>query len=564
MKKAVLFLSVAVLLLCAVFGCSGTAKEGSASERVSKPAAASTAEPTAEPAAEIKTGVHEREEGYPNPFKTHYIETETAIVHMEDAIFEETVLRESADTIAADMHTIGDVLGEATEKVTVYLAEHVNRPVLLNGHIICTVDDLCSGTYREALCGASCGLMIPWKQIGLAAYVFGGIDESGLVEYYADRTHALTASCAAMYLLDGFAGTKTAEAARKTAQSMTLFLLNSGSLSALQSVVSTAEILPAWQAKLGIETPIELPAGSEYAGTVTADDDAVYLCIVRRGNTVFRLEKDCFCDTPDDLYRFLCAYFTGEALVLDKIRSELPGYAALAEERLSSPLVIVLISESYGQSGGPMPDRLALHEGDLAPHELVHKLLWTDINSHDQEQMLRVWQSEAIAEHFSLEAITLAFPEPEREGFDAFIEEWFSEEWKTDPDYCKAFWNVYCAEKEQNALTANGIRDEYAWQSAIGVCGLLFENDPLKASERTVAEKYGYKPEEADGLELTYEEALIFMEYLFDRFGTETVVDAYMNEVPFAEAFGREYAELYADCIAYLNETYGSLLADPD
>ena len=92
----------------------------------------------------------------------------------------------------------------------------------------------------------------------------------------------------------------------------------------------------------------------------------------------------------------------------------------------------------------------------------------------------------------------------------------------------------------------------------------MFENDPLEASERTVAEMYGYKTEEADGLELTYEEALIFMEYLFDRFGTETVVDAYMNEVPFAEAFGREYAELYVDCIAYLNETYGSLLADPD
>ena len=108
------------------------------------------------------------------------------------------------------------------------------------------------------------------------------------------------------------------------------------------------------------------------------------------------------------------------------------------------------------------------------------------------------------------------------------------------------------------------MRDEYAWQRAIGVCGLLFENDPLEAPERTVAGMYGFKPEDADGFGLTYEEAMIVMEYLFDRFGTETVFDAYMNKVPFAEAFGSDYETLFNDCIACLREKYGEQLAEAD
>ena len=562
MKKAVSLLLLAALLFGAAFGCNA-AREGAA-EASLEPTAEPTAEPSAEPVYEIRTGKHEREEGYPNPFRTHYIETDVAVMHMEDAIYTESVLREAERTVAADMETIADTLGETPDKVMVYLVQRMDRPTLLNGHVVCTVDDLRSGAYREALCGACYGLSAPWKQIGLSAYVFGTIDESGLFEYYADEAHALTASCAAMFLLDGFADEATVQAARKTAQSMTLYLLNNGGLTALKSIASTAEILRGWQAALGIETPLSLPEGSEYVGSVTAKSDAVYRCIVRKDNFSFRLEKDSFTDTPDDLYRFLCAYFSGAEIVLDRIRTELPGYAAIAEERFSSPIAVVLMPERVGRSGTSSPERTDLHTGYVAPHELVHMLLWTDTSERMRDELPRLWQNEAIAEHFSLEAITRAFPEPEFDGFETFINDLFSEEWATDPDYCTALWNVYCAEKAENAIAENNMRDEYAWQTAIGVCGLLFENDPLEAPERTVAGMYGFKPEDADGFGLTYEEAMIVMEYLFDRFGTETVVDAYMNKVPFAEAFGIDYETLFNNCVAYLKEKYGELLPDAD
>ena len=189
-------------------------------------------------------------------------------------------------------------------------------------------------------------------------------------------------------------------------------------------------------------------------------------------------------------------------------------------------------------------------------------LLWTDVNERSREELPRLWQNEAIAEHFSLAAITAAFPEPDYDGFDALIGDLLSEEWETDPAYCTALWIVYRAKKAENAIAPDAIWDEYAWRSAIGVCGLLIENDPLEDPNRTVAAMYGYKPEDADGFALTYEEAMVFMEYLFGRFGTETVVNAYMDGVPFADAFGADYEDLFGDCIAHLRETCGALIAD--
>ena len=560
MKKAVSLLLLAALLFGAAFGCAAAREE--ATKASSEPTVNPTAEPTAEPVYEIREGRHAREEGYPNPFQTHCLETDCAVVHMEDTIYTESTLRDAERTVAADMDTIADALGEAPDKVTVYLVQRMDRPTLLNGHILCTVGDLENGAYREALCGACYGLSAPWKQIGLNAYVFGTIDENGLTEYYADGAHALTASCAAMYLADGFADEQTVQAARRTAQSMTRYLLQNGGLAALKNVRSTAEVLPAWQAHLGIETPIVLPEGSEHAGSVTAAGDTVYRCIVRKDNFTFRLEKGSFADTPDDLYRFLCAFFSGADRVLDRIRTELPGYAARIEERFFAPITIVLMPESVQRSGTSSPGRMDLHTGYLSLHELVHVLLWTDVNERTRAELPRLWENEALAEHFSLAAITCAFPEAEYDSFEAFIDDLLSEEWETDPDFCTALWNVYCAEKAKNAIADGDTWDEYAWQRAIGVCGLLFENDPLEAPERTVAVMYGYKPEDADGFALTYEEAMVFIEYLFDRFGTETVTDAYMDGVPFADAFGADYTELYGDCLAYLRETHGARIAN--
>ena len=67
-----------------------------------------------------------------------------------------------------------------------------------------------------------------------------------------------------------------------------------------------------------------------------------------------------------------------------------------------------------------------------------------------------------------------------------------------------------------------------------------------------------------DGNALSYEEAMVVLEYLFDTYGTDTIADCMMNNRTLSEMCGKDYPELYQDCIAYLWETYGHLIETSD
>ena len=54
------------------------------------------------------------------------------------------------------------------------------------------------------------------------------------------------------------------------------------------------------------------------------------------------------------------------------------------------------------------------------------------------------------------------------------------------------------------------------------------------------------------------------LDYLAETYGMETVIRGNLEGASLAEICGKDYPELYADCVAYLAETYGPLLAAPD
>ena len=564
MKKAVSFFLIAVLLLCVFFGCDGTGHSAASEQQTSTVGLTveSTAEPGRDPAAEIagaelKAGRHEREEGYVNPFKTHYIDTSFAVVHMEDGIFEESALRQAANLLAADIRTVADRLGETPDKVTIYLARRMERPAFLNGHIICTPEDLASGAYREALCGACCGLPIPWKQVGLAAYVFGAADESGLADYYADESHALTASCAAVYLVPDIAEEETVEAARKTAGSITGFLMENGGLSALQSAASTAEVLPAWQATLGITAPLALPEGCEKAGAMTVEYNRSYLCTIHMDNITVRVEEGSAADTADALYQFACRLWTGLEVEFDTIRREAPGFLAHAEERFSEPITIRFTRSAAGNwTSGYSID---LAHGNAVWHELMHVLL-----AYRYDNKETYWLAEGLAECFSFDAVSYALQYPEVTDDEFYTDDEVLDE--AEKLFLESEKNIYRFLRSQRDDRLNGLYDCGSLEYAVGICRLLLD-DPFE-QESTVGEVRGYgyggMPREEDGSGLTYPEAAVMFQYLAETYGMETVLRGNLENAPLVETYGKDYPELFTDCVAYLEETYGSLLAVSD
>ena len=553
----------AALLFCVLSGCTG-GKVPAAMEQTAEsgPALGSAAEPASGPAAEIagaelKAGRHEREEGYQTPFNTRYIDTSFAAVHMEDQIFAESALREAAALLAADLRTVADCLHETPDKVTVYLVQHLDRPIYLNEHVVCTPDDLRSGAYREALCGACYGLSIPWKQVGLSAFVFGTIDESGLAEYYADEAHRLTASCAAVYLESDVADAETVEAARKTAQSITAYLMETGGLSAMRNAASTAAILPAWQEKLGISTPLTLPEGNEKAGAMTLEKNSSFLCTIHMDNITIRAEQGSFCNTADALYEFACRFWVGTEVVFDVIQREAPGCLAQAEERFSEPITIRFVRSgtvnwTYGYKIDLVNDRAVWHE-------LMHILL-----AYQYDDMQDFWLVEGMADSFSYEAASLAMAFP-----DLTDDEFYPADGVQDEEsriFLDSEKNLYLFLRAQQDERLNGLYDYESIAFAYGICSLLL-GDPMQQMPSVGDVRgYGYEGEskETDGRSLNYPETAVLFRYLADTYGMETVIRGNQENIPIAEICGKDYPELYADCVAWLNESYGSLLAVSD
>lgn len=561
MKNGLILMLVCILLFSAAFGCKNAAQN---SEATAVPTVEPTAEPTPDPAvmiaeAEIAEGRHEREEGFSSPFKTRLIDMPLATVHMENgASYSDETLRSFTQTVVSDVLAIAAYTGEETGKVTVYVVERMlkNRPVLLRDCVFCTAADVESGAYREALCGACCGFAIPWKQVGLAACVFGTVDESGLAEYYADEAHSCTASCAAVYLLPDIADEETVNTAAKTAASLTAFLLENGGFDTLKTVVSTAEILPAWQEMRGIKTPLTLPEGNAQAAAMTADSDTKYRCVLHTGNLTINVSEGSFAQTPDELYTFVCKLYYGMEFVLGQIREEIPTYAELAETRFSEGFTVDLSIPGQNKPSFASSNAIWLVRESAVWHEIVHVLLkqYTDSNLW--------WVCEALAEHYSNAALSNANPLEDFANFDdAYPDtEAMPAKYLT---FWKTVWPVIRAEREANVSLREGLYDDRAYERARGIGELLLSGNPLVwGDDPSVAGARGRDAgdPQTDGNGLTYSESMVLLEYLFDEYGAETVVTGYMNGRPISETCGKDYAELYADCVAYLRETYGALL----
>ena len=560
MKKSVLWLLIIALFFGVLSGCVNPAQQGEADQTA---APTETADPQKEIAeAEIQTGKHEREDGYPNPFKTHFIDTPYAAVHLMDGeAYSDERLRALAGIVVSDVLQIDAVTGDPLNKVTVYAVWNLlqDRPILLGDHMICSAEQVENGSYREALCGVCCDLSIPWKQAGLSEIVFGSPDESGLKEFYADEAHALTASCAAVYFLPEIAGEETAEAARKTAVSMTAYLIGKGGLDALRAVVSTAEVLPDWTAHIGIETPITLPDGHERAGTMIAyrDKTPKRICVLEIGNITLRVNKGGPLETAEELYAFSCKLMYGFDFELAEIRKESSIFAETAD-RSASGVIVITLSDDPTQSGISTGSRqeITLVRPYVVWHELIHALLWTTGSNS------LAWMQEGLAEHFSRNAASLAVRSPESETFEDWLPD-YAEMNEDELAFYKTLWRVYLAVREENEAVPAELSDDWAFRRALGLCELFLPYDPYEGSKYasvggTRGAKTGDQTEDGDAL--SYEEAMVLLEYLFDTYGTDTIADCMMNNRTLSETCGRDYPELYQDCLAYLQETYGHLL----
>ncbi len=553
-----------LLLALALIGC-GRPQDGAPSE--TEPV---TAEPAITPIPEITEGVHASEEGYRAYFTTHAVRLGGLTVHIEDKLFSEDKLFALAETIGADLETVRAKTRAAETPASIYIVEKTlgGEPTVCGGNLFCSAEDVESGAYREALCGVFLGTDIPWKQIGLMNYAFGTADESGLAEFYLNEAHGTAASCAAVFFEPGVADAETVAAAKKTAASITAFVIEKSGFEAFRALESTADILPEWSEHIGLQAPPVLPDGNAEAALMTAERDPRYLAVLRIGSVKLFVENDSFIAAADEIYRFVCFYFSGSKELIAHLKAVIPGTADIAEENLQKPIDIYLIPadspSNFGNEQG-----IYLASEDAVWHELVHHILWVSQNDRNVW-----WEREAVACCLSDPVTTKTLLMSEEEYFSAYIRPW-EESGEYTEEHARFFEKrlaVYRYLKERDGLCAEDIHDYHAFMYSLGLCYMLIPNQ--ERYHTTIGESsliylrtfidpnatLTVGPPEEDSNGLTYSEATVLLEYLMDTYGTDTVMDDFMHSRSIQSTFGKSYPELYLECIEYLQETYGELI----
>lgn len=556
---------VCIMLAGVLLGCGKPENRNeSASEATAAPTVTAmqtaTPEPTSEPTPlpEITQSVHKRESKYYAYFKTYVLETAQCTVQVEDVIFSEETICRLAEAIEADLNAIGERLGETPQHVTVYAVKQprTGQPISVEDRVFCSVKDIETGAYRGALCGACFGMENPWKQYGLQTIVFGTLDETGLREYYADPSHMHSASCAAVFLSPLSADDETLEMTRRTAASITAFVMESGGLDALRGVTSTSEVLADWQAHIGIKKPLMLLIKDADVACMRVESDYRYLYAVRLENFVFYVADGSFAQTANDMYAFLCLFYYGMQSVWDTIRDDAPEYLELAEKRFKEPITVYIKQTVTGWSVTTR-NEIVLTTVDEIWWAMVHILLWCDKFNKDL-----TWQNEAIAQHFSRRAWSECWPLNEEAHLSEhrqLVIDRFSA--KNGEQFITFVQAVYRSLRETDTVLPQGRFSEPLYARAFGIAYLLMPDNP-DTDRPTVSGLSDHGNKSVDGNGLKYEEALAFFDYLMDTYGKETVMDGYMSGASIEKTYGKSYPELYREFYSYLKETYGYLLTD--
>ncbi len=515
--------------------------------------------------AVISEDSHPREEDYLAVFQTRKLSLDAFALHMEKRIYEEEQLRRCALLLWQDLAAAEQLTGLRAEKLRVYLVKETltGGAVQVRDQIFCTPQQLEEGSVRDLLLGAAYDLPLPWQRAGLTECVFGQGEDELLRSYYADPYHAYTASCSPIFLSPLISDPETVLAARSTARCLTASLLEKGGLEALREAEDTAELLPALGEKLGLASALSLPPENRELAGMQVESEPHAICCVRIGNIRFSVQDSRCVEHPDGFYEWLCEYYRGMKGLMEQIGREAPS--ALADAETSFAQMPIHFQIVQGTNGGSWADystgSILLGHPYSVWHETVHLLLHEPGWSKEQ-----AWMDEGIAEHLGIPPIPFSIDEYLAD-FESFLNyttlgepEKLTQE---ERDFEQDRWRLTKRLTEQNQCGSYE-----AWVRAMGICTLLCPeagsfSENLVTDNSSVQEVRGQsngKRKDEDPNSLSYGEAMVFLEYLGQRFGMDAAVNAIVNGLSVEKAFGIPYPSLYRDALEYYWKLYGSEL----
>lgn len=509
---------------------------------------------------DLKEGRHYRTEQYAADFKVFTVATGYGAVHVEQEIFDENALQNAMLQIEKDLAIIAEKAGDGLRPVELYLVEQTisRQPQNGAGRVYCTLQDIGSGTYRQALVTEAYGLNMLWQSVGLSRFIFEApAGTSSLLKNCAE-TDSHIFSLFPAYFIPAFCDADTIQLAQKLSQSVTESFLQSNNLEEYIRLETAEPAVQLWASTHQMDIPV-LPEGHEEVSHLAVSHisaETVTLCADNDMNRFrFELRPTDWIDTAEEYYLFLCRFYDGYAMLLQRMQELLPTAFEQVQKNANSATMVRFIASNGQTKADPLSSELCIGEPDSLWHELCHVLLPRGLALNGED----VWLSEGLANWFAAELET-TYGMIRRDPMYIYL---------TDPT---VFQDVDPVTMEQQAcivacyeqfapLPATSLDiDAGAFYRACGITTMLRQDldneNGLPMNRYSVDGTKRTKRIGKTGNILTYPETVLVIDYLADQHGIDMVVSGFLAQEPFDEWYGMTYMQFQKQFFGWIQDQY--------
>lgn len=500
---------------------------------------------------------HLRDKEYGATFQTKVVTLDNLNIHFATTIFDETTSPELVKQIAADYASLAELDAGLAQPVDIYLVGETitGQSVLTSSGLFCTPESVQDGTYRPFLTALTFDLTPWWQCVGLSRIVFEETTVSSdelvnrLESYYASARKPYLLTLSPLYFIENFNDAETMMLADQSAQSLSEYILSQHDVKTFLTEGNNMEYRSEWLKELGVTVDTEMiemissPEAIHLSSVPMISANKASL-VIEEHNFRLNLQSVDWMPTADDASFFVVDFYQSVDQLFSYLKENAPKhYETLQQPDYRQISVSVFDSDAGDHSFAKLDgsDAIVLAHAD-ALHELTHCLI--PVNDATEKR----WLSEGLTTYLS--SLYLSY-EIAPQYIDPFANE--EEIAKLKSPYIECSRKIANRYEQMNGQDISEIyRTEhpiFLIYQAIGYEAILhpetFQGIQFPIATQSVDQRAGVSSGYV-GNQLSYLESMVFVQYLVEKHGLDTMIEAEMDN--------NAYHELFPDAAAFQAE----------
>ncbi len=512
-------------------------------------------------AADFVDGSHQRSDEYMATFKTKGVALDGISINFAADVFDEALSPKIAETMVKIYYSMKALNPETASDVTVYVVRitTTDRPVLLGNRLYISYGDAESGAFRPYLAGAVYGIKEQWKRMGLGLLANGEKGEtvlaSELESYIQERESTGILSLHPCYFVEEFTDEPTRKLAMECSRALSAFIIREYGFEAFVTD-SGSNSRGRWLESMGLDYDASfLDSGAALLLDSMEFSELGDVDMLLAAED-FRLEVNCvdWLGDAENTYAYLLDFAEQLIGFYTRLKAEAPEYYTWLKDENSNVVVKFRDSDySMLSHASFLKAEAIITRGEDILHELCHALKRRSMNDENR------WLCEGLTTYLTAPFIPYSAAPywVDMVALDTAVDG------ATEMDYYFLDLTEYWFEKVNGcdiSAVYNMEQPIYLIQQAMGYAAFFNpEIESLRGATKSMNEQFEIK-KYYPANKLSYFESMLFVDWLVEKYGLDTVIfaemdaDCYFELFPNAAAFEAEFAEFWKDCIEPLAE----------